>query len=356
MVHWWNAALMDNPTLYPENLDRWFPRERQNQYTGKLLSRVGFTRRRAECFVRLWAYLSIKQQLDAGKVLKPPLQELSLPDGLIQCTHREAAALFYADRERGSERAAGMMLDKLSALHLVTKQFDGNTICLQINPLPELSEPALPEPELHFQVDAFNPRTDAIPVANFLARNYNWMNNNTATVPQHIARWLRSWAQRYGTGMRVLRRGDNLHPIGFYVFYPTAPESEGCFFQPPVHSLHLSSARVVDPIAMATLGDPNCTSVFIRSWAIDRPYYQSDRVAQLLADGQQTLKRMQADFPNLCDLYALIFHPIYEPTIEALGFQKMNQDSQRSIYWSYLPIDRFLELDVHRLTYSSNHQ
>jgi hypothetical protein len=340
--------MMYSEKLYPENLDRWFPSDRQNHYTVKLMGRVGFTRRRAECFVRLWAYLFLKQQLDAGKTIKPPLHELSLPDGLIPCTHREAAALFYAHQERGSERAAGMMLDKLSALHLVTKQFDGNTICLQINPLPDLSETSTPEPEIQFQVDAFNPRTDTIPIANFLARNYNWMNNNTATIPQHIARWLRTWAQGYATGMRVLRRSDNLHAIGFYVFYPTAPASEGCFFQPPSQSLHLSSARETDPILMAKLGDPNCTSVFIRSWAIDRSYNQIPQVCQLLADGQQTLKQMQADFPHLCDLYGLIFHPSYEPLIDALGFQKISQDPQRSIYWAYIPIDRFLELDFDR--------
>jgi len=335
--------------LYPEQIDRWFPSDRQNHYTAQLIDRVGFTRRRAECFVRLWAYLFLKQQLEAGNVIEPPIGELSLPEGLIPCTHREAAALFYAREERGSERAAGMMLDKLAALHLLTKKFDGNTICVQINPLPDLKNAAKSEPELHFLSDAFNPRTDAIPVANFLARNYNWMNNNTATIPQHIARWLRTWAQGYSTGMRVLRRDDNRNAVGFSLFYPTAPESEGCFFQPPSQSLHLSSARETDPIKMAKPGDPNCTSVFIRSWAIDRPYNQTPQVCQLLADSQQTLAKMQADFPNLCDLYGLIFHPSYEPLIEALGFQKIGRDPQRSIYWVYLPIDRFLELDMTRV-------
>jgi hypothetical protein len=50
----------------------------------------------------------------------------------------------------------------------------------------------------------------------------------------------------------------------------------------------------------------------------------------------------------LCDLYGLIFHPSYEPLIDALGFQKISQDPQRSIYWAYIPIDRFLELDFDR--------
>ncbi|MGB6166451.1 MAG: hypothetical protein WBF52_02595, partial [Geitlerinemataceae cyanobacterium] len=87
---------MGNEKLYPENLDRWFSYDRQKHYTAKLIGRVGFTRRRAECFVRLWAYLFLKQQLEVGNALQPPLQDLSLPEGLIPCTHREAAALFYA--------------------------------------------------------------------------------------------------------------------------------------------------------------------------------------------------------------------------------------------------------------------
>ena len=175
----------------PEDLNQWFSTEQQKSYVSMLLGRVGLTRRRAECFVRLWAYLVIKQKLESGKLLKPPLQELTQPEGLIPCTHREMAALFYSDGDRGSERAAGMMLDRLVDLRLVKKQFDGNSICLEINNLANLLtptdknlEPA--EATVQFKTDAFNSRTDAIPVATFLARNYNWMNNNTSMVSQYI--------------------------------------------------------------------------------------------------------------------------------------------------------------------------
>ncbi len=34
---------------------------------------------------------------------------------------------------------------------------------------------------------------------------------------------LRQWASsQYPSGMRVLRRADNLNPVGFYLMYPTA--------------------------------------------------------------------------------------------------------------------------------------
>lgn len=336
-------------SLYPENLDRWFPPERQNHYVSLLVGRVGFTRRRAECFVRLWGYLLLKQQLASGSIVKPPLKELSLPDGFVSCTHREAAALFYAQKEKGSDRSAGLMLDKLLDLRVIEKQFDGNTICLKINIsldlIPSNSIPTLSPVSLQFQTDAFNPRCDAIPVASFLGRNYTWMNNNTAN-SRRIASCLREWAQQYPTGMRVLRRCDNLHPVGFYIFYPTAKESEECFFESPMNSLYLTSDRETDLIRIAPIGDPNCTSVFVRSWTIEHPYNQKAQMCQLLEDAKQTLRRMQADFPNLCDLYSLIIHPSYESLVNALGFQRISQDPLLSIYWTYLSIDRFLALDI----------
>lgn len=338
-------------TLYPETLDRWFPLERQNYYVSLLVGRVGFTRRRAECFVRLWAYLLLKQQLASGRMAGPPLTELTLPDDFISCTHREAAALFYARQEKGSDRSAGLMLDKLLDLRVVEKQFDGNTSCLKINIslnliLPKAIEtPQSPE-SLQFQTDAFDPRCDAIPVASFLARNYTWM-NNTAN-PLRIAKCLREWARQYPTGMRVLRRCDNHHPVGFYIFYPTAKESEDCFFQSPTNSLYLTSDRETDLIKIAPLGDPNCTSVFVRSWTIDPPYNRTFQLCQLLEDAKQTLQRMQADFPNLCDLYSLIIHPSYEDLVNALGFQRISQDPLLSIHWMYLSIDRFLALDIQK--------
>lgn len=330
----------------PESLDHWFPAELQRYYVSILLKRVGLTRRRSECFIRLWAYLMLKQQQELGQLGQIPMTRLTMPDGWLVCTHREAADLFYSDRERGSDRAAGMMIDKLVGLGLVEKQFDGNTIRLRLRPLPELLEPAKAEDPIQLQVDSFNPRTDTIPVATFLAQNYNWMNRSALAVPQKIARLLRQWAGQYPQGMRVLRRCDNLHPVGFYILFPTDPASEDKFFLPPGKGLHLSTPTETDPFEIATPGDADCTAVFIRSWMIDRPYMQPENMCCLIEDAKATLQKMQADFSNICDLYGLTIHPTYEILAQALGFQKLSQDLQLSIYWVYIPIDHFLELDV----------
>lgn len=338
--------------MTPEYLNQWFPIEQQRKYVSRLINefdmnrrRFGITRRRAEYFVRLWAYLLLKQQQEQGQNVRHPLTQLHLPDGFIPCTLREAEAIFYSDKERGTERAAGMMLDRLVSLGLIKKDFDGNTICIQILSQPELTEsPKVVEP-VEIKVDDFDPETDAIPVATFLASNYKWMNKNTAA-PYKIARLLRDWAEQYPIGMRVLRHYETLYPVGFYVFYATAKASEKNFFLAPSKSLHLSSANEIDPIKRAMPGDGNCTSIFVRSWMIENHYMQQEHVCKFLEDTKKTMTRMQADFPNLCDMYSLIIHPRYEKLSEALRFQKIGQDSQLPVYWVYKPIKKFLALDM----------
>jgi hypothetical protein len=338
-----------SPIMLSANLvciDQWFPVSQQRHYAAKMIGRVGLTRCRAEYFVRLWAYLLMKQQQELGVGLKQPIAQLSLPVGFVSCTHREAAELFYGTKDRGSDRAAGMMLDKLAALGLIRKQFDGNTICIEIRSLVELVDLPQSSEIIQLQVDQFNPRTDTIPVANFLARNYNWRYNHAVAIPYNIAGVLRRWAEQSSRGLRVLRRCDNGNPVGFYALYPVAQVSEENFFLPPRKSLHLSSASEVDPIQMATPGDRDCRSVFVRSWMIDQPYLQRQHLCTLLQDTQTTLQQMQNDLPHLCDLQTLIIHPSLEKLAIAVGFQKTGQDSQSSIYWMYLALDRFLSLDI----------
>ncbi|MCA1991019.1 MAG: hypothetical protein LDL41_03085 [Coleofasciculus sp. S288] len=334
--------------MNPNIIDQWFPIEQQRSYISKLIGRVGLTRRRAECFVRLWTYLLLKQQQELGERLRQPLTQLQVPEGFIACTHREAAELFYAQSERGTERAAGMMIDTLLDLGLIEKKFDGNTVCIQIRSLPNLATSSQPANPVELQLDAFNPQTDAIPVASFLSHNYNWMSNTTAAVPYKILKLLRSWAREYPKGMRVLRQCDNLQPVGFYVLYPTASESEENFFLPPSKSLHLSSGSNIDPIKMAKPGDRNCTSIFIRSWMIDTPYMQRSHACRFLKDLQETLVQMQSDFPNLCDLYAMTIHHSYEELALALGFHKIVGDPKSSVYWVYRAVDQFLALDMEK--------
>jgi hypothetical protein len=319
-----------------EQLDRWFPAALRQPIVARLVKRVGLTRIRADYFLRLWVYLLVKQQ---GAGLKPPLRELQLLREPVICSLSEVSELFYSDQDQGSDRAAGMMLAKLAALGLIDKQFDGNTTQINILPIPEVL-PVTPTLE-DVTIDAFDPRCDAIPVANLLAQNYNWMNRNQDTVPHRIVQLLRQWAGQYGEGMRVLRRCDNRNPVGFYLLYPTDPASESNFFSSPSKGLHLSSMEAIDPFMMATVGDPNCVSLFVRSWMIDPNYLENHR-RLFLRDVQQTLQRMQQDFPNLCDLHTLIIHPGYEEMAAQLGFQKTIQDAKTSVYWMYLPLDRFL--------------
>ncbi|MBE9185250.1 hypothetical protein IQ270_11120 [Microcoleus sp. LEGE 07076] len=327
------------------SLDAWYSQSQRRVAVSLLMKRIGVTRTRAECFVRLWIYLSVKQLQEKQPRVKPPLAKLQLLATEVQCTHREAAELFYSDSDRGSDRAAGMMLDKLAALGLIKKHFDGNATAIEVQPIYEILEPAAPENPTKLKLDDFNPRCDAIPVANLLASNYNWMNRSTNTVPHKIAKILRLLASQYSKGMRVLRRSDNLNPVGFYLLYPTSSESEVNFFNDPSKSLHLSSISDIDPFKMALPGDKNCQSVFVRSWIIE-PQYLSEYRITFLEDTQKVLVEMQTDFLNLCDLYTLMIHPMYEQQALALGFLKTSCDSQLSVYWMYLALDRFLALDI----------
>ncbi|MEM9511315.1 MAG: hypothetical protein AAF978_01305 [Cyanobacteria bacterium P01_E01_bin.48] len=320
----------------PEDLDRWFAPALQQEWVNNLIGAGGLTRRRAECFVRLCAYLMLKQQSEPTS-----LTTLNPSSTWVSCTHGEAAALFYADGDRGSERAAGMMLDKLEALGLLSKRFDGNTTGLKILRVPQLpSSQTLPGAV----PDAFAPRTDAVLVANLLAANYNWLNKNSSAAPLRIARLLRAWAAQYAVGMRVLRRTDTQAPVGFYLLYPTASESEACFFAPPNRSLHLSSGSDVDPIVMAQPGDVDCVALFVRSFVVTSEFAQY-RTA-FLKDSQQAIARLQVDFPNLCDMHTIVIHPSYEALAQALGFQKSFGCDRDPLAWMYTPLDRFLALNM----------
>lgn len=329
-------------------LDQWFPPSARQAIVAQLVKRVGLTRIRAEYFVRLWVYLLVKQQgNDRPSVgdhrLPKPLTELVPLDHPEVCSLSEVSQLFYYDQDQGSDRSAGMILVKLAALGLIHKSFDGNTTQITILPIPELMAAAPPLAEV--VIDQFDPRSDAIPVANMLAQNYNWMNRNQETVPHRIVQLLRQWSSQYPIGLRVLRRCDNGNPVGIYVLYPTAKVSEANFFTSPGKGMHLSSMQSVDPFVMAEVVDAECVSVFIRSWMIDLLYLTTHKQL-FLKDVQQTLGKMQQDFPNLCDLHTLIIHPRYEAMALDLGFQKTIQDSKLSVYWMYLALDRFLALTL----------
>lgn len=339
--------MLEIPAFPPETLSQWLPSPLHQQYVALLMGRVGMTRRRAECFVRLWLYLFLKDSQTRQILPKPPLKELAFPQGWIECSCLEAAEVFYSDRDRGGARSAGMMVDKLVALGLIRKQFDGNCTRLQIRALPELLQSNTVDSTAIVAPDVFDPRCDAIPIANLLASNYNWLNRNTDSVPYRIANILRDWASQYGTGMRVLRRCDNHNPVGFYILYPTKRESEINFFASPSQGLHLSRITEVDPFEIALPGDESCRAVFVRSWIIDSPYQKQAQVS-FLQDVQNTLEGIKEDFPNLWDMYTLIIHPSYAKLAQALGFQKISSDAKSPIYWMYQAVDRFLALDMEK--------
>jgi len=328
-----------------EVLRRWLPDPLYQRYLGLAMARVGMTRRRADCFLRLWLYLFLKDHHQQNTLPKPPLTSLTFPTGWVDCSCREAADVFYGDKDRGSDRSAGMMLDKLVALGLIRKQFDGNCTQIEVQPLPDLLTPAHDSGIAEVVPDDFDLRSDAIPIANLLATNYNWLNRNTDTVPYRIANILRDWASQYATGMRVLRRCDNQNPVGFYALYPTQRDSEVKFFAPPSQGLHLSQVTEVDPFKIALPGDDQCRAVFVRSWMIETPY-QAEAQVTFLQDAQHTLDAMRHDFPNLMDLYTLIIHPSYAELAHSLGFQKTSADPKLPLYWMYQALDRFLALDL----------
>ncbi|NDJ19645.1 hypothetical protein [Myxacorys almedinensis] len=330
--------------MTPERLNELFSIEQQRDYIAMMQRRGGLTRQRAEYFVRLWAYLLLKQREETDGHLPRSLDHLSAPKGLVACTHREAADLFYSNKERGSDRAAGMMIDRLAALGLLDKRYDGQTLSLQIRSLPELE---IQEAETPIQLiaDSFNPRTDAISVANLYARSYAELVRDGEAMAK-IARALRTWASCYPVGMRVLRRADNLNVVAASILFPVASESEAYFFQSPSKSFYLTTDAQVDPIQMAPLGDETCTSIYIRAWIIDPSYMNGATLYQLLEDTKQALVRMQADYPGICNLYSLILHPMYEELRRVLGFERICQDSQRSYTWIYLALDRFLQIDT----------
>ncbi|MCE2885872.1 MAG: hypothetical protein ACK6CP_21740 [Pseudanabaena sp.] len=340
--------MLDSPAIRPEALEQWLSETIQQHYVAMLLRRIGMTRRRADCFVRLALYLFLKDCQSRKVLPKSPLTELSFPQGWVECSCLEAAEVFYSDKDRGGDRSAGMMLNKLVDLGLIQKQFDGNCTQIKIQPPPDLLESDAQDSNICFAIDAFDPRSDAIPIANLLASNYNWLNRNNDAVTYRIANILRDWASQYAAGLRVLRRSDNQNPVGFYAFYPTKRESEIKFFEPPSRGLHLSQVSDIDPFQMALAGDEACQSIFVRSWVIDSEYRQASQPS-LLLDSQQTLQRMQQDFPNLWDMYTLIIHPNYAALAGALGFQKTSSDPKMPLYWMYQAVDRFLKLDMQKL-------
>jgi len=86
-------------------LDGWLPPAKRQAIITQLTQRIGLTRVRAECFLRLWLYLLYKEQQTTAQRHKLPLQQLVRPSGEITCTLREARVVL--SRQRPGERSRG---------------------------------------------------------------------------------------------------------------------------------------------------------------------------------------------------------------------------------------------------------
>jgi hypothetical protein len=100
--------MLDSPAIRPEALEQWLSETIQQHYVAMLLRRIGMTRRRADCFVRLALYLFLKDCQSRKVLPKSPLTELSFPQGWVECSCLEAAEVFYSDKDRGGDRSAGI--------------------------------------------------------------------------------------------------------------------------------------------------------------------------------------------------------------------------------------------------------
>jgi len=347
-----DAPVIDS-AISPMLLEQWFSPERQAHYVRQIRKQADVTRWQAECFIRLWAYLMLKHISLEGasrRSLQDPLEQLTPMSESVPCSHREAADLFYAHKDRGSDRAAGLMIDRLAKQRLLCREFDGNISTIHIRPMANINHGPDPARSLNNPIVArseqFDPRRDAVFSAQMLARYYGWISTDTTAIAGKFSQALRQWSNRYPTGMRVLRTEQPGRVVGMYSLFPTTAESSMYFFAPPSQSLYLITDQATDTLTMAQAGDPNVSAVYIRGWAIDEPYFSPALVQQSLRDMQNTLRRMQQDFPNLCDVYGLSMHPGSEAIAQAVGFQKTVQDPNLPVAWMYIPLDQFLAVDI----------
>ncbi|MGF1537480.1 MAG: hypothetical protein ACFB4J_13495 [Elainellaceae cyanobacterium] len=322
-----------------KNIADWFPHECQQRYINALIGQSGLTRTQARCFVRLWGYA----HLQSGKAV--PIPKLDQYPEVFCCSHAEAADLFYCDRNSGTPRAAGMMVDQLVAKHLVTREpFDGVCTRLSLRVPSSFLPSAAPKPA-QLRADAFNPRGDAPLVAALLAEGYGSMMPQAEVSSYKMTKVLRQWATQCPDSLRVLRTSEE-EPVGISVFFPVHPSCEEQFHLAPSSSLHLSTLNDEDPILVAEPEDLGCCVVFVRGWQIKPQYWSYAAACELLQDAQATLRRMQQAFPNLCDVFTISLDPRQESFALTLGFRPVKADPNSSLRWLYMPLDRVLELDV----------
>ncbi len=323
------------------DVNSWFPLKLQTCYAERIIGQSGLTPKQATYFVRLWGYGYLKQE----GMQKAPIKSLCRRVQSFYCARSEAADLFYPDGERGSHRSAGLMLDRLVSKKLLRREtFEGSITRLSLH-IPDgfLLLGTSQVNELY--ADAFNVRSDTPLVADFLEELYGFDNKRPEDMAHQIKKGLRQWARQYCTGLRVIRQASDDSPVGFAAFFPTNAVSEKKFSMAPSASLHLSRLADVDPIEVASPGDKECYAVYIRGWQLHPDMWSYEAAGLLFQDSQNTLKQMQEDFPNLCDIYSITIHPRLEAFALTLGFKALKSDSDSSLRWLYMSLDKFLALD-----------
>jgi hypothetical protein len=343
--------------LRPSDVEEWFPLDIQNKYIEHIVHQPGLhiTLRQATYFVRLWGYGYL---IEHG-IEHAPISTLNRQISSFYCSHNDAADLFYT-QTNGTPRAAGQMLDKLASKNLLRRgEADGVATRLNLN-IPQNFEIPTKDTDETFFTDTFNLRNDTTFVARFLEKLYSYDREKPESMLHNIKKGLRQWARSYPEGLRVLRRVSNQEPVGFAALFPIHPDSEEKVDLSPSLSLHLSrlNTREEDPIKVAEKGDPDCYTVFVRSWQIQPPFWTYENACALVRDSQATLAKMQKDFPNLSDIYTMAIHPLSEDFALTLGFQTMKADNDSSLRWLSMPLDHFLALDYEDvlLNFNYNHR
>ena len=335
--------------LKPEKVEVWFPDSLRQRYVRHITGQRSLSPAQAEYFVRLWGYAYLKRK-------GPPYKKIQALDNDLYdypflFSHEEASRLFYVDKERGTSRAAGLMLKKFAddkRKNLIQyRRFEGTKTEITLNIPIEFALPNI-RPEDSIYADKFDRRKDLLPVTKFLLELYSV--NTQVSQPElefSIKRGLRDWAQRYPKGMRVIRRSSDKEAIGFLTIIPVSPRSERQFCSSPHESLHLSrfAPDLEDPIQIASKVETDCYIAYIRSWQIQPGLWTYDNVLALLEETKITLRSIHEEYPELSEVYSMTIHPRLEEFARILGFKTSSLKSDSPIRWLFTHLDTFLSLD-----------
>ncbi|MEM9009409.1 MAG: hypothetical protein AAGE59_38650 [Cyanobacteria bacterium P01_F01_bin.86] len=329
--------------INPANILEWFPPQYQAPYAKHLIGQSGLTPTQAQHFVRLWGYGYLLQHGPSYAPIKTLIRRIPS----FFCSQSEAATLFYGENQ-GTPRSAGLMINQFVDKQLVRKErFSGNKTRISLS-IPKSFELPDSDQSDNIYADAFNPRNDIPHIASLLKGLFSFDNKSPDFMLNNLKRGLRQWGRRYPSGLRVLRLAPKNTPIAFAAIFPIHQDSDIVFDLPPSQSLHLSRLHLnaTDPIQFASPGDLDCHIAYVRSWEIDRDFWNHETVVRMAQDTQTTLQKIHTDHPELSEVYTIAIHPRLAALAIALGFESMTPDPNTSLCWLYMSLDNFLALDV----------